>query len=230
MIGHQPTASVARDVAMGLRRRALLSVVLMAMSLMVAMPPRPDCRLPFPASLDEANPAPDEHQQPRWLQAVVSNLDRIGTMTHRTGQRLVVSFFLWMIPDRMILDSQRHAQLVQHLLRFYPLRYADLRRLADYQNRVLGNWAKSRTIDFVDTAASFPYDPSLFDDAGHLNERGQRIQAWIVFQGLIPVIERMLETGVRPRAHSAKSSFEASARARRISVPVEQLAVDCEEP
>jgi hypothetical protein len=183
-----------------------------------------------PASIDEANPAPDEPRQPGWLQAVVSNLDRIETMTQRTGQRLVVSSFLWMIPpDRMILDSHRHARLVQHLDRFYPLRYADLRRLTDYQNRVLANWAKSRRIDFVDTAAAFPNDLSLFEDAIHLNERGQRIQAWIVFQGLIPVIERMLDTGARAGSKGAKSPFDAATRARRISVPLERLAVDCQE-
>jgi hypothetical protein len=160
---------------------------------------------------------------------VVSNLDRIETMTQRTGQRLVVSSFLWMIPDRMILDSQRHARLVQHLDRFYPLRYADLRRLTDYQNRVLANWAKSRRIDFVDTAAAFPNDLSLFEDAIHLNERAQRIQAWIVFQGLIPVIERLLDTGALTGSKGAKPTFNPATRARRISVPLEQLAVESPE-
>jgi hypothetical protein len=89
--------------------------------------------------------------------------------------------------------------------------------------------AKHNT-DFMDTAASFPYDPSLSADAVHLNERGQRIQAWIVFLGLVPMIERMLDTGAPPRPDGPKSSFDAVARARRISVPVEALAVHSSYP
>jgi hypothetical protein len=191
----------------------------------LAEPSQPD-----PSSTDATNSVPDDHRQPRWLQAVVRNVDRIEATPRRTGQRGVISSFLWMVPDSMSGMASAIPRSRQHLTRFYPLGYADVQRLADYQNRVLRNWSKSRKIDFVDTAASFPYDPSLFADAIHLNERGQRIQAWIVFQGLVLIIERMLETGELPRPAGAGSPFNAAERAGRISVPVETLAAHCGNP
>ena len=50
-----------------------------------------------------------------------------------------------------------------------------------------------------------PLDPDLFIDAVHTNYAGLRLQAWIVFNLLLPMVEKHLadESWPRPRDPSA---------------------------
>jgi hypothetical protein len=85
----------------------------------------------------------------------------------------------------------------------WPLRYADIRRLSDFQNRVFRNYAASRKIPFLDVASEIPQDPDLFIDAIHMTEVGERVKAWIVFQQLVPIIRRLIESGQLPHRNDA---------------------------
>ena len=47
-------------------------------------------------------------------------------------------------------------------------------------------------------AGLLPKDPDLFTDASHLTYGGVRLHAWLVLQGLIPLIEKRLAAGAWP--------------------------------
>jgi hypothetical protein len=74
-----------------------------------------------------------------------------------------------------------------------------MRRMADFQNRVLARYADAHQIPFIDLAAFVPADPDLFKDAIHFNREGTRVQAWGVLNALVPVIRTRLSAGTWPR-------------------------------
>jgi hypothetical protein len=82
---------------------------------------------------------------------------------------------------------------------WWPFRYADMRRMADFQNRVFARYAAAHDLPFVDVAARVPADPDLFIDAVHFNREGIRVQAWSVLNGILPRVREHLAEGVWPR-------------------------------
>ena len=165
-----------------------------------AEPRKPPYRLKWPASVDEAHPNPDAPLLPLHLGQVVSDLDDMGRTAATGGATLVVTSFVWMVKDGLIVDRVNQGALYTLLnLRHWPARYADIRRMADFQNRVFRAYADSRHVPFVDVAASFPLDAALFADPVHMTPDGDRLRAWIVFQGLVPLVQERLAAEQLPR-------------------------------
>src|SRR6185503_7358374 len=81
----------------------------------------------------------------------------------------------------------------------WPFRYADVRRMADFQNRVLARYAALRDLLFVDVAAGVPLEPELFIDSIHFTQEGTRVQAWAVLNGILPRIRQRIAAGAWPR-------------------------------
>ena len=95
-----------------------------------------------------------------------------------------------------MLDPVRHRYIIQQLnVGNYPFRYRDLERLANFQNRVLANYAKSRGADFIDIAGNTPLNPDLFVDAVHTNYAGGKLRGWVTFNLLLPIVEKHLANG-----------------------------------
>ena len=100
----------------------------------------------------------------------------------------------------MRIDPAGNAGLYQYLnVTFWPFRYAQMRRMADFQNRVSAKYARERDADFLDVADGFPLDPALFGDAIHLWPLGVKLMAWASFLRLVPLIERQIDAGRWPR-------------------------------
>jgi hypothetical protein len=163
-------------------------------------PAKPPYRLRWPAAELDADPDVDRADLPLDLSTVVRDLDDIRSSLAATGAELVVTSFVWLVRDGLTLDPFRDAMIYTQLNdRWWPYRYADLRRFADYQNRAFARYAAARGTWFVDVAGAFPPDTRLFLDAIHFDEDGTRVQAWIVFNGLVPSIRARLASGAWPR-------------------------------
>jgi hypothetical protein len=94
----------------------------------------------------------------------------------------------------------RHRTLLGHLnIAMYPLSYRDMARVAALQNRVYAKYAATHGLAFFDVAGLMPPSKDLYTDAVHFSYAGVRLHAWIVMQGLIPLIEKRLSSGVWPR-------------------------------
>ncbi len=111
-------------------------------------------------------------------------------------------------------SRRRPALLPEHDLLAVHLRaHAALLRLSDARvPQVRGGC----TISISSTSRPlYPRDPRLFDDAIHMTHAGIRLQAWIVFNGLVPIIERRLAAHEWPRP--ATLHLVATSRVQRPS-------------
>jgi len=163
-------------------------------------PRKPLYHLTWPLGVNEQNPDINRANLPLELPTILKDLDSIRTGMQSIGGQLVLCSFEWLASDGMPLSPRRHTNIYNQLNTvLWPLRYADIRRLADFQNLVFKRYAEARSIPFVDIAGQMPQDPNLFSDAIHMTDTGERVKAWIVFQQLVPVIRKALESGQLPR-------------------------------
>jgi hypothetical protein len=191
----------------------------------VGEPRKPYYRLQWPGEVDKDNPNPDSPDLPLQLPAIVKDLDAIRANLNSIGGSLAVCSFEWFTPSGAPLSPTRHKLIYEQLNTvLWPLRYADIRRLSDFQNRVFRNYAASRKIPFVDVASEIPQDPDLFIDAIHVTEVGERVKAWIVFQQLVPVIRRLIESGQLPHHN------DAAHLPKPMSMAVAEMSTHCPVP
>jgi hypothetical protein len=185
-----------------------------------AEPPKPALDVRWPADLDEHDPDLASPRLPVQLPQILSDIEGIRQALALESTALVMTSFKWFVYPGMMLDPRRDAFLYNYLNRTYwPYSYAHMRRYADFQNRVFRKYAASHDLDFIDVADQLPSDVLVFDDAIHLTRAGIYLQAWIVFNGLVPAIERRLASGSLPRpARMALSSHPAFTSRHLVSV------------
>ncbi len=166
----------------------------------VAEPNRPSYTLQWPSDVDEQTPDLASPDLPSSLPQILHDLKSIQHNVENDGAELALGSFVWLVHDGMRVTPFRHRWITAfYRSRYGPYRYADIRRLADFQNLVFRRFAETNGLLFIDLAGKFPHDPDFFIDGIHFNGLGIRIQAWIVLQALIPRITEKLVTGEWPR-------------------------------
>jgi hypothetical protein len=179
---------------------------------------KPDYELVWPAGLDERDPDLTRGDLPVDLWNIVRDLDRIRRTTTALGGELALSSFVWLVSDGMVLDPERHRGILEYLnIGYSPFRYRDLARLAAFQNRVFAKYAAERKIAFLDVAHWMPQDPNLFIDGIHGTPEGVRLRGWIMFQLLVPLIQRHLADGTWPRKEFPPAPAMAPFKPRQIT-------------
>jgi len=163
-------------------------------------PAKPLYALLWPFGVDQNHPDPDNQNLKLELPIIVRDLDDMRAALRPSGGQLVLASFVRLAGAGMRLSPVAHKYIYRELnTEMWPLRYADIRRISDYQNRVFRDYAESRRIPFLDIAAQVPQDPSLFTDTVHMTESGERLKAWIAFQQLVPLIRSRIESGRLPQ-------------------------------
>jgi hypothetical protein len=176
-------------------------------------PRKPLHVLVWPPAVNEQHPDPDNSRLPLNLPRIIKDLDSIRGNLQSLGGTLALCSFEWLASDGMPLSATRHGYIYKQLNTvMWPLRYSEIRRMADFQNRVFRRYAESRQIPFIDVASELPQDPNLFSDAIHMTDTGERVKAWIVFEQLVPFIRKQIESGQLPRpAHKNLPPFPSLA-------------------
>jgi len=192
-------------------------------------PRKPRLPVAWPPDLDEQDPQLDHPRLTLELPTVMRDLDTMRASLSAQGGRLAMSSFVWCVKDGMQLDPADDAGVYQYLNdMFWPFSYAYMRRLADFQNRAFQKYAKTRGLDFIDIAASYPLDPRLFHDGIHMTQSGTKLMAWISFQGLVPILERSIANGTLPRASGRHLSTHPDfAGAPRVLMTVASIRASC---
>jgi hypothetical protein len=192
-------------------------------------PPKPSMTPTWTDVIDEHNPNPDDPRLPMDLPAMIRDLDSMKAALQPADGELVVSSFLWMVRDGMKLDLRLNMNIYDYLNRTYwPIPYAHMRRMADLQNRVFANYARSRGLPFIDIAREFPLDPDLFGDAIHMRPWGLRLQAWIYLQQLIPLIDSRVAAGRLPQSmHHPRATHPAFEQPAPRFVTLDELRAAC---
>jgi hypothetical protein len=156
--------------------------------------------LRWPKGVSEFHPDPDNPTLPLNLDVIVKDLDSIRRTLGPIGGELALASFERLAVDRMRLSPVAHRYIYEQLnTTYWPLRYSDVRRIADFQNRVYRAYAERRHIPYLDIAGHVPPDPSLFSDTVHMTEVGERLKAWIAFQQLAPYFRKQIESGRLPQ-------------------------------
>jgi hypothetical protein len=159
-----------------------------------------DYTLTWPKGLDERDPDINRTDLPVHLPTILRDLNAIRTAGDAVGAELVLASFFWLVKDGMQLDPIRHRSILDYINQNYgPFHYRDMERLAAFQNRVFAKYARTHDLAFIDVARLMPFDPDLFVDAIHNSYAGERLRAWVFFQGLVPIVERRLKSGAWPK-------------------------------
>jgi hypothetical protein len=191
----------------------------------VGEPVKPAYRLVWPREVNERNPDPDSPHLPLDLPQIARDLDSIRNDLNSAGARLVVCSFKWFASGGAGLSPTRHASIYKHLNTYlWPLRYSDIRRLADFQNRFFRNYAAARGIGFADVASAVPDDPDLFADGIHMTEAGDRLRAWIFFQYFVRLLRSLLDSQQLPRPPAS------SPLPPPLQVTPTEMSAGCEAP
>jgi len=192
-------------------------------------PLKPPYRVSWPADVDERDPDLSARDLPMDLNRVIADLDRMrGALAPGHGE-LAVSSFVWLVHEGLKLDLKRHLAIYRYLNdSYWPVGYALMRRMADFQNRVFAKYARTAAIPYFDVAGAYPQDPDLFDDGIHMNYAGVRLQAWIFVQSLVPVILARTQAGVWPRpAPAVRSGHPAFDQPGRRLVSRSSIQASC---
>jgi hypothetical protein len=163
--------------------------------------PKPPQEFVLPGGVKETEPDIRLVKEALNLGRILEALGSIRQDMERAGGKMLLATFRWHVQDGMVLDPARHRSLYIYLNRYWwPISYANMRRAADFQNRVYTAWAAENGVDLIDVSGKMPVESDLFFDAIHMVDLGVRIQAWIAFRALIPVLERDLAGGRIPAA------------------------------
>jgi hypothetical protein len=188
--------------------------------------PKPDYEINWPQGLDEYDPDLDRSDLPINLGIILRDFDRMRGDLAAVDGELALSSFLWMVKDGLVLNPIRNRLILDDLnVRHFPFRYRDMERLATFQNRVFAKYASRRGLSFVDVAGAMPFDPDLFADAIHNTYPGIRMQAWVVLQQLVPIVEKRLASGAWPKPVPVMSDTHPA-----FTVEPRQITFECESP
>lgn len=185
--------------------------------------PKPAYKLDWPAGLDEKAPDISRPDLPLNLSTIVGDLEQMRTDLAKVDAEFAISSFMWMVRDGMLLDPVRHRYMLDQLnVGKFPFTYRDLERMAAFQNRVLATYARAHDLPFFDVARTMPFDPNLFFDAVHKTYPGERMQAWVTFLYLVPLIEQRLASGAWPKPVPKMAATHPA-----FAVPPRLMPVDC---
>jgi hypothetical protein len=188
--------------------------------------PKPDYKIAWPRGLDEIDPDLGRPDLPVNLSVILGDLDRMRADLAAVDSELVLSSFMWLVKDGMVVNPIRNARILEYLnVYLFPFRYRDLEWLAAFQNRVFAKYAAAHGLAFIDVARGMPFDPDLFTDAIHNTYPGIRMQAWVVLQQLVPIVEKHLASGAWPKPVPVMGSVHPA-----FAVEPRQITFECKSP
>ncbi len=186
--------------------------------------PKPRYQLVWPEGLNETDPDLSFRNLPVQLNDIQRDLDHMRSDLATIGADFALSSFFRLAKDGMVLNPVRHRFILEDLnVSLYPFRYRDIERLTIFENRVFAKYALVHNLPFIDVAGGMPRNPDLLIDSIHATSGGVRVQAWVVLQQLIPVVEKHLAAGDWPKPVPTDMPPLPTFVPRRISV-------DCPAP
>ena len=141
----------------------------------------------------------DYRKLPGKLPVTLNYLDSIRIDAKEIGADLILSSFVMMVKDEMELYPGQDDLIYEWWNNIsWPLKYNDLRKLADFQNEVFKKYAQEYDLDFLEISKQMPLDTDFFIDGVHMRESAVPLRAWITFLELLPIIKQKIDSGQLP--------------------------------
>lgn len=149
----------------------------------------------------------DEARKNFYFGRLLGNLDRFNSIASSLRATPLVATERLCVWDDMVLtnSSSRYLFDVVNGASFWPFSYANLRRMLAAHNGAIRSWAQANNVTLVDIDGLMPARPELCTDAHHDRPLAQRMRAWLIFQALLPLLERDLRDGTVPRDNADPS-------------------------
>jgi hypothetical protein len=192
-------------------------------------PPKPPLWVRWPSDLDENDPPLDDPRLPVQLPQILADLDHMRAQLATRGSVLALSSFVWLVEDGLVVQPGRDAVIFDYLnVSYWPFSYAHLRRYIDFENRVFRKYAARHGLPYIDVDKHFPRDPRLFVDGIHLTAAGVKLQAWLVFQQLVQILDAAIASGRLPSVARTAAPINPvlPSRERRL-ISVEEIRSTC---
>jgi hypothetical protein len=173
----------------------------------------PTYQFGFPGGVDENEPDIAQPDLPLGLSGFVKDVRGMAADSRAAGAHFFMSAPFWLDGSELPDAKDRHFALIASHLKsiFWPLKPSEIRRLIDFQTRVLRRVAESDKIPLLDIAADFPRDPTLFNDAYHTNPAGVPLLGWIALQRFLPSFAADIAIGAEHQ--QIKAGFQPPRRA-----------------
>lgn len=193
-------------------------------------------RLDYAHSLMLENSNPDE-QEHLYLPEIIADLDSMHRDLRGIGAEFVMCDYAMLADPEIPL----HPIYQNNLIRYWELEFPeidkrDIWKLSQFRNRVFREYADSRNLPFIAVDSVLCLAPDVFFDGVHLKQEGMRLQAWLVFQQLLPLVRQRLDSGEWPRpstatadAHPQLVDQQWKVRLNCDSISALQHAIGCRE-
>jgi hypothetical protein len=177
-------------------------------------PPKPKATLRLPPGVHPHSVDLRYAKQAPYFGDLLDTLDKFDDESTKAGARLIVSRERVCAWDGLRLNKSQNRLLYDYLNGpvFWPARYADIRRILDAHNTTIETWARSRDVSVADIDGKYPRDPELCGDAFHDYELGMRLRAWLIFEALLPLVEKDLAAGTIPHHNAIPSGVNPAFR------------------
>ena len=157
---------------------------------------RPNYDFKFPAGVAEAKPDLSEPNLPLGLPVFLRDLETMTDDTRAAGVPFMISTLTWLDGSELTPGNPYQTKIRAQLKSiFWPLKPPEIRRLIDFTNLTLRQFAKSKGIGLLEIAEQYPRDPELFTDGYHMTPEGLKLLAWISLQHFLPRLAEDLHDG-----------------------------------
>jgi len=137
---------------------------------------------------------------PLNLSIILNDWNHIRDAAHEIQAEFIPLSFIWYSHANMTLTIPQNYALWQSLNRgFWPANYAWIEQMAAFQNRVFRQYAQDQHLNFIDIASVYPKNPDFFVDAVHMTYEGSRLRAWIIYNKLLPLLQRKIANKELPK-------------------------------
>ena len=151
----------------------------------------------FPPDVNETSPDVTSPHLPLGLSTYVEDVRGMAQDAQTAGVHFLISTPFWLDGSELPDTKDPHFAFIARYLKstFWPLDPGEIRRMADFQTRILRKLAEEDKIAILDIAADFPRDPNLFSDAYHVNQAGVPLLAWIALKRFLPYFTADIAAG-----------------------------------
>ncbi len=191
------------------KNSALLKRILILLDINNLSTTEQNYELKNPGLLDRKVEEINLKELPVQLPTILADLDSMRNSLNKVNCEFILTSFRWLVSPEVKFDKRRHYAILKYLENQFPDIDRDvLYKLYKFQNRVFEYYAKKNKLSYLMFDENFPQDADLFIDGIHFSIDGQRLQGWVMFQELLPIVKLKIANGILPKNIEIANNYD----------------------